>query len=99
VGGQVVVEWETTWEHNNWGFNLYRGLAPSFDEAAWVHSQQAKGWGQFGGDYYRYEDMDVAAGQRYFYWLEDVDMSGTATRHGPVSTEALHGIYLPLILR
>jgi hypothetical protein len=27
----------------------------------------------------------VEAGQTYWYWLEDVDLSGATTLHGPVS--------------
>ncbi len=33
-----------------------------------------------------YSTLDVKPGAgRYFYWLEDVDLYGKATRHGPVS--------------
>jgi hypothetical protein len=27
----------------------------------------------------------VAAGETYYYWLEDIDLSGAATLHGPAS--------------
>ncbi|MCB0256840.1 MAG: hypothetical protein KDI55_24230, partial [Anaerolineae bacterium] len=34
---------------------------------------------------YRYDDTDVEIGQTYWYWLDDIDLNGLATRHGPVS--------------
>jgi hypothetical protein len=37
------------------------------------------------GAAYNFQDFDVAAGQTYFYALEDVDLNGAATLHGPVS--------------
>jgi hypothetical protein len=44
---------------------------------------QAPGAAQ--GAAYSYEDAAVEAGQTYWYWLEDVDLSGATTLHGPVS--------------
>ena len=29
--------------------------------------------------------MDVRTGQTHWYWLEDIDLSGATTLHGPVS--------------
>ena len=34
---------------------------------------------------YSYDDTDVEAGQTYWYWLEDISLSGATTLHGPVS--------------
>lgn len=34
---------------------------------------------------YTWNDTDVVSGQTYYYWLEDVDLNGTTTLHGPVS--------------
>ena len=31
--------------------------------------------------------MNVTAGQTYFYWVEDVAVSGAAALHGPVSVD------------
>ncbi|MCA9869275.1 MAG: hypothetical protein KDH90_22940, partial [Anaerolineae bacterium] len=30
-------------------------------------------------------DTAVEIGQTYWYWLDDIDLNGVATRHGPVS--------------
>ncbi len=37
------------------------------------------------GASYRYIDQTAKRGTTYYYKLEDVDMSGSATMHGPVS--------------
>ncbi|HAM21517.1 MAG TPA: hypothetical protein DCQ04_04440, partial [Actinobacteria bacterium] len=34
---------------------------------------------------YEWRDANVVSGQTYYYWLEDVDLSGNPTLHGPVS--------------
>jgi hypothetical protein len=83
----VLVAWETVSELNNAGFNLYRtgsanqqpGLA---DLVAFVPSQAP---GSTGGATYTFRDNDAIAGQTYWYWLADVDLSGATTLHSPVS--------------
>ena len=37
---------------------------------------------------YSYDDLNVASKTVYYYWLEDVDLSGTVTRHGLVLATA-----------
>jgi trimeric autotransporter adhesin len=87
VGDLVQVTWETVSEIDNAGFNLYRtgsvGDRPEpSDLLAYVPSQAP---GSTQGAAYTYEDAAVEAGQTYWYWLEDVDLSGATTLHGPVS--------------
>jgi hypothetical protein len=86
--GQVLVSWETVSEIDNAGFNLYRS-----DSAAGLQTllgytpSQAPGSTQ--GAAYSYVDAAVEAGQTYWYWLEDVDLAGATTLHGPVSATVL----------
>jgi hypothetical protein len=48
------------------------------------------------GASYQWQDAKVEAGDTYWYWVEDVDLSGVATRHGPVSVSfALRDHVLP----
>jgi hypothetical protein len=98
-GQKVVIEWATAWEQDNWGFNLYRGLTPSFEAAKWLHFQQAQGSGQFQGQSYHYDDTDIVAGQLYHYWLEDISVAGDATRHEPVTAAVLHRVFVPLAIQ
>lgn len=83
-GIDVLVSWETISEVNNMGFNLYRAASPSgvrqmlgFFPAVYPGSPM--------GASYSYLDTDVAIGQTYFYWLQDIDDTGVSTYHGPVS--------------
>ena len=92
-----MVAWETFKEQNNWGFNLYRGPAPSFEAAERIHFEHALG-SQLEGHAYQYEDIDVIPGQVYHYWLEDVDYARNKTQHGPVTAATRQRIYLPLVV-
>ncbi len=86
-GAGVLVTWQTVSEIDNAGFNLYRtGSASAQPEPAHLLSyvpSQAPGSTQ--GAFYSYFDGDVEPSQTYWYWLEDVSLSGTTTLHGPVS--------------
>ena len=82
--GWVRLAWETLSEANNAGFNLYRAddAAGPRTLLAYVPSQ---GPGSTQGFAYTYDDLAVQPGQTYWYWLEDVSLSGATTLHGPVS--------------
>jgi predicted extracellular nuclease len=90
LGDRIVVSWETVSEIDNAGFNLYRTGAfaeqPEQDDLlAYLPSQ---GPGSTQGFAYRYEDLTVQPGESWWYWLEDVSLSGVTTLHGPVSATA-----------
>ena len=89
TGDAVLLTWETNSELENRGFNLYRGVDPSAPDRqlndALIPSQSP---GNPGGFIYTWEDRaDLVAGTTYYYWVEDVDFNGVATRHGPVSVD------------
>ncbi len=81
---RILLSWETVSEANNAGFNLYRSASPAGPEAllAFVPSHAP---GSTQGASYSYEDTEVSAGQTWYYWLEDVDLNGATSLHGPVS--------------
>jgi glycosidase len=83
-GDGVLVSWETVSEIDHAGFNLYRGNSVAGPQAllAYVPSQ---GPGSAQGFVYSYDDLAVQPGQTWWYWLEDVSLSGATTLHGPVS--------------
>ncbi len=88
-GNQVLLVWETNSELENRGFNLYRGTSSAAPDRQLnetlipSHSQ-----GNPGGFVYTWEDRaDLVSGTSYFYWVEDVDIYGRATMHGPVSVD------------
>lgn len=84
--GAVLLEWETATELDNLGFNLYRANSPDGPctrlNASLIPSQNP---GSPIGASYSFLDEDVQPGLTYYYWLEDVDIYGVATLHGPVT--------------
>lgn len=97
----MLVEWETASEIDNASFNLWRSEAE-----AGLYTKlnadliPARGGPTIGASY-SYLDEAVTNGVTYWYKLEDVDLYGVSTFHGPVSATLwrLHRIYLPLLLR
>ena len=88
-GDIVLLTWETNSELENRGFNLYRGTSAAGPDRqlndTLIPSQSQ---GNPGGFIYTWEDRaDLVPGTTYFYWIEDVDISGAATMHGPVSVD------------
>lgn len=83
-GDHNVIAWETASELNMLGFNLWRGTsasAPMVKLNSFVIPSQAPGGTD--GATYGYDDLDITSGLTYYYWLEDVELNGTVTRHGP----------------
>jgi hypothetical protein len=85
-GAAVLVTWETAMEIDNVGFNLYRSESPDGRYVKLNESlipSQAPGT-PFGAEY-AWLDETVEPGATYYYKLEDVDMWGLGTFHGPIS--------------
>lgn len=101
--GVVLLEWETASEVDLLGFHIYRAETPDGSQtrlnAALIPGQAP---GSPVGAVYHFQDKAVSAVPgTYYYWLEDVDVYGVATRHGPVSVQvspgSQHRFYLPLL--
>jgi hypothetical protein len=104
-GDALVACWETAAEVDLLGFNLYRSDTGELGSLVQLNEGLIPGQapGSPVGATYEWVDAEVGGGQTYFYLLEDVDVHGQVTRHGPVSAtlspEVLHRIYLPLVNR
>lgn len=98
--GHIVVAWETATEHNNVGFHLYRRKAGTQDYAR-LNATLIPSWVPGGdqGASYTFRDQDVQAGVTYEYMLEDVDINGTRSAHGPTAATAPYTFFFPLIAR
>ena len=81
----ILVTWETVSELSNSGFNLYRGESDDWDSATLLSHVPSQTPGSAQGFAYSFADANVQPEQTVWYWLEDIDLSGTATLHGPVS--------------
>jgi len=85
----VIVEWTTASEVDTAGFNLYRSESPDGPFARINdHLVPASPDPLLGGSY-AFTDTDVVAGRTYYYQLEDVEIDGTTTRHGPIEVKAV----------
>ena len=86
--GGVLLTWETATELDNLGFNIYRAGSPDGElirlNDRLIPSQAP---GSATGASYSFLDETAAAGQTTYYWLEDVDVNGVATKEGPVDAE------------
>jgi len=97
----VLVRWRTVAEQDNYGFRVYRGQAPDRDGAELITPDviPGQGRGQAGGASYNLVDTQAPKGPLY-YWLEDIDLNGVSTFHGPASPGVAGAgatWYLPLV--
>ncbi len=81
----VTFTWSTASEIDNSGFNLYRSETEN-GEYIKINSSiiQAKGSSTQGANY-EFIDNNVQNRKTYYYKLEDIDLNGQSTMHGPVS--------------
>ncbi|MEI6125763.1 MAG: hypothetical protein WCQ99_04330 [Pseudomonadota bacterium] len=92
---QVALAWTTESEINNAGFNLYRSESQD-GEYIKINDALIAGLGTaVEGSAYTYLDKGLTDRKTYWYKLEDVDLNGTKTQHGPVSAtpRLLYGLF------
>ena len=85
---RIMVTWETASELNNRGFNLWRGAAstgPNLKLNATLIPSQSQGLPSSGFQYSWPDSANLVPGTTYYYWIEDLDVNDTLTRHEPVS--------------
>ena len=90
-GGGVVLKWRTNEETRNLGFHVYRddGLGHRRLDPSLIAGSALLFRG--GNPQHRarsYEWVDAQGGAQASYWLEDVDLNGTRTLHGPVYADS-----------
>ena len=90
--GSVSLEWRTQEESRNLGFHIYREqaagrqrISPSLiaGSALLLRGSQP----QHAAKFYRWVDNQPSASAAY--WIEDVDINGTRTIHGPAYIESV----------
>ncbi len=85
LDGSVMLKWRTASEIDNVGFNIYRSVSSDTGYARVNESVIPPAGGPDRSAEYTYRDDSVINGTAYFYRLEDIDLDGTTTLHGPVS--------------
>jgi hypothetical protein len=99
--GHMLLEWETASELDTAGFNLWRSEAKAGPYTKLNADLIPARGGPTTGASYSYDDEAVTNGITYWYKLEDVDIHGVSTFHGPVVAVAGrdYRLYLPLVLK
>jgi hypothetical protein len=82
---KVQLEWVTESEIDNAGFNLYRSELENGEYAKINTSLISAQGSSTQGASYEFVDKDVKNRRTYWYKLEDIDINGVSTFHGPVS--------------
>lgn len=94
---QVKINWVTSFEINNTGFNIWRGTTPKEPTMKLNKTiiPSCSPGGTQGCSYSYTDTIPFALGSKtpptYYYWIEDINMSGTVTRHGPAGTDGSGG--------
>ena len=81
----VVLEWVTASEIDNAGFNLYRAEGENGEYVKLNAALIPADGSPTEGAVYQFMDEDVQNRVTYYYKLEDIDIYGKSTLHGPVS--------------
>jgi hypothetical protein len=81
----VILTWTTASEIDNAGFNLYRSESETGGYVK-INSSLIPAQGSpTSGATYQYVDNNVKNRTTHYYKLEDIDLNGKSTLHGPVS--------------
>ncbi|MBC8230203.1 T9SS type A sorting domain-containing protein [bacterium] len=83
--GDVILKWVTQTEVNNIGFAIYRSESAGEDSCSsskYTKVSFVTGAGSTAmSTDYQYTDKEVESGKTYFYYIEDVDVSGVKTKN------------------
>jgi hypothetical protein len=82
---KVVLQWTTESEVDNAGFNLYRSVSEDGEYLKINESLIPAQGSSTQGASYEFVDRGLQNRKTYYYKLEDIDLKGTSTMHGPVS--------------
>ena len=85
----VILEWATGSELETLGFNLYRrGSLDGTMRPINAQMIQAESVGLVEGSTYTFVVEGLKPGKYYYFWLEDYDVYGNSTIHGPIYVKA-----------
>ena len=102
--GGIELSWITGAEIGTWGFRLLRSANGNRADAAIVTPQMIVAQGRSGaGATYVWLDRNAPPGVAYTYWLQEIELNGTANEYGPASVTQPSAVrqylYLPRVWR
>ena len=83
--GKVTLIWGTATEIDNAGFNIYRAESENGEYVQINESMIPAQGSSTQGALYQIVDEGLQNRKTYYYKLEDIDLNGTTTMHGPKS--------------
>jgi hypothetical protein len=83
--GRVMLEWVTETEIDNVGFNILRSESENGEYIKINDAIIPAQTGAVEGASYQFTDSNAKNRTTYYYKLEDMDLNGNATQHGPQS--------------
>ncbi len=86
-GNAIRVSWQTAAEFDNLGFHLYRSTSPAGPFTRITDKLISATVAQGTGRSYSFLDTDVTVGTLYYHKLEDIDIYGKHTFHGPICVD------------
>jgi hypothetical protein len=95
---EVIVEWTTASELDTVGFNLLRAEAQEGPFEQINASLVPAGSDVLTGSDYTFTDSSVQDGITYFYMLEEIDLTGETSHHGPIVVKARNTSKFELII-
>ncbi|HUN22014.1 MAG TPA: hypothetical protein PK299_02640 [Anaerolineales bacterium] len=78
---KVDVFWETKTEIGTLGYHIYRSETPNSQAIQITQELIAAKGDETKGGKYSYRDLDVKAGQTYYYELEEVELNGAKNKY------------------
>jgi hypothetical protein len=81
----VTLQWSTASEIDNAGFNIYRAETEDGEYVKINKTLISAQGAPTQGASYRFVDRGLKNKKTYYYKLEDMDLSGSSTMHGPIS--------------
>jgi hypothetical protein len=89
----IILSWETTSEVDNLGFNLYRATSVNGTKTR-INAELIPTLvnpGNPSGAIYNYTDMSLKNKMTYYYWLEEISISGAKKLTNPLSVKVVAG--------
>jgi formylglycine-generating enzyme required for sulfatase activity len=85
--GLPVLQWITTSEINNSGWNIYRNMVEDASNSQLINLEFITGAGSTTEqtNYSFLDEFDIEYGETYYYWLESVSLGGESEEFGPIT--------------
>ena len=95
---EVIVEWTTASELDTVGFNLLRAEAQEGPFEQINSNLIPAGSDSLSGSNYTFTDSSVQDGITYYFLLEEIELTGESSRHGPIVVKAKNTSKLELLI-